>query len=61
MLVLKEIHLNTRFKPVHPGPVKDLSLHVGDVLHVQIIVMGTGWQISHLEMLYPGQSKPYLF
>lgn len=61
MLVLRDVHLSTRFKPVHPGPVKNLSLHVGDVLHVQIIVMGTGWQISHLEMLYPGQSKPYLF
>ena len=60
-IVLKDVHLDTYFNPVGMGSLADREIYVGDILHLQLLVSDPGWRISHMEMIYPSQSKPYLF
>jgi hypothetical protein len=59
-LVLKDIHLNTVFRPVGFERLESSNFLHGDILHVQMNLEQVGWRICRLEMLYPPQSKPYL-
>lgn len=58
---IEDIHLKTRFKPVHFDNLDLSLLKKGDILHMQILPEGLGFQVTHLEMLYPAAAKNYLY
>jgi len=60
-LVLRDVHLDTYFNPVDMSSLSGRKIKLGDILHLQLVVCDPGWKISHLEIIYPSQSKPYLF
>jgi hypothetical protein len=58
---LEDIHLKIRFHKVCLDSLNTGSLKKGDVLHAQLIKDGPGWQLIHLEMVYPVSAKSFLF
>jgi len=58
---LEDIHLKLRFPEVKLAGIDIDSLKTGDVLHAQLIKKEDGWQLIHLEMIYPKSAKDFLF
>jgi len=59
--VLKDIHLKTKIEPVDFKKFNGFKLKAGDILHLHLVIKEPGWQIAHLEMVYPSISKYYLY
>lgn len=58
---LKDIHLKSSYKNVNLENVAFDSLQKGDILHAQIVTRDGSWKLIHLEMVYPGYAKDFLF
>ena len=58
---LEDIHLKTRFKPVHLNSLSLKLLKKGDILHMQLAPEGLSFKLTHLEMVYPAIAKNYLY
>lgn len=58
---VEDIHLKTRFKPLQLKALDLNQLKKGDILHMQLLPEGLGFQLTHLEMVYPAAAKNYLY